>query len=424
LFFPLVTEIYLIKIPCMEVSKELPWETASFIKQYLHTHLPAACLFHNYNRTVQVVQSCSTLLSNSTLGEQERLTVLLAAWFLQAGYCKDPDNPQTEAAAIASNYFSSQGLAPETVQAIEDCILSTRYPQQPLTLEGQYLCDAENKWLADKDFGNKLESLRKEMALANKKEFTDKEWRVHTIEILENQMYFTAQGRELYEKKKQKNNDRLEEKTKASLLDELDNPKIESPDLKPKKPATISFEDFKPERTVESLFRNTSRNQMRLIQLADYKANLVISVNALIISVILSVLVTKLDANKYLELPTLMLILTSVSTIVVAMAASRPNINLAKLSKRRFAKLEKNMLFFGHFYKKSLSEYKEIIKETISNKPELYDSLSRDIYYQGLILLIKFRYIILAYNIFTIGLIASILAFIVSFILHHPAASQ
>jgi predicted metal-dependent HD superfamily phosphohydrolase len=404
----------------MKVSKELLWETASFIKEYMNSQSAASFPFHNYNRSLNVVQSCSQLVVNLDLGKYDRMMAMLSAWFLETGYCKDYGNPQHEAALLAGNFLTAKGLDPDDMQAVAECILSVRKPQQPLTIVAQVLCDADNKWLSDKEFPFSLEKLRKEMNMIEGKTFSDEQWKVKVTQEIETQIYFTAAAKDLYDKRKRKNIKHLHGKP------DLDSPEQIAPSS-PGEPSgtardtTISYEDFKPERSVESLFRNTSRNQMRWLQLADYKANLVIGVNALIISVVLSIMITKLDSNQYLELPTLLLLITSVSTIILALTASRPNIKLDKLGGVRFDKLEKNMLFFGHFYQKTLSEYKEIIKETITHKPELYSSLSRDIYYQGLLILVKFRYLLLAYNIFATGLVVSVLGFIISFLVHHSS---
>ena len=75
-------------------------------------------------------------------------------------------------------------------------------------------------------------------------------------------------------------------------------------------------------------------------------------------------------------------------------------------------------MFFGDFSKLSLPDYKKAMKETYKNKTELYDSLSRDIYYQGIALVWKFRYISFAYNVFMYGFIITILTFITAFIIH------
>jgi len=399
---------------------ELLWETGTYIRQYMQEHVPARYVFHNYRRAVHVVQTCALLVTGTDLSKDDRTTVLLAAWFLQTGYGQDPANPLKAAAGLAEKYFTEKGLDVANVQTISTCIGSLRWPQQPITVMAQLLCDADNEWLGSRDFPEDASALRQELETTNGNEYTESAWWDKMLEMLDSQMFFTPFAKDLYGKRKKKNR----EMVRGALADDKKKPAGSvTPSSGAGQDDTISLEDFKPERTVESLFRNTSRNQMRTIQLADYKANLVVSVNALILTVVLTVLTPRLDANTYLEWPALLLALTSVGAIIAAISASRPKFSIDENSTDIYSKLEKNMLFFGHFYRKTLDEYKSIIKQTITHKPELYDSLSRDIYYQGILLALKYRYLIVAYNIFIWGLIASVLAFIVSFLLHHPAVN-
>jgi hypothetical protein len=101
-------------------------------------------------------------------------------------------------------------------------------------------------------------------------------------------------------------------------------------------------------------------------------------------SIVLSVLITRLEEHKYLLLPTLLLVITGAVTIVFAIISTKPRI-IGSHSKNKSVNDELNILFFGDFADLSLSEYKKAMKDTYKNKAELYDSLSRDIYYQGVV---------------------------------------
>jgi hypothetical protein len=174
------------------------------------------------------------------------------------------------------------------------------------------------------------------------------------------------------------------------------------------------LEDIKSERGVETFFRITERRHIELSTKVHDKASLLISVNAIVLSIVLSVLVTRLEENKFLLLPTFLLVVTCVSTIVLSIISTRPRF----LGKRnKVEDHEFNILFFGDFSKLSLSDFKKMMKETYKNKNELYDSLSRDIYYQGIVLVWKYKYINIAYNVFMYGFIISILAFMISFVI-------
>ena len=256
-------------------------------------------------------------------------------------------------------------------------------------------------------------------SLSGKKEIPEKDWLAENILMLENHIYFIPFSRELFDKRKEKNKIRLQEKLTALDDDQSGSQELPAHPKKNKdKSEQVLPADIKLERGVETLFRNISRNQIHLIRLADYKANLIISINSIIISVILSLLVVRLDANKYLELPTLILVLTNVATIIIAISATRPKITMNVRDNKHLNEAENNLLYFGNFQKMPFIEFKRVIREIIIDKDYLYNSLSKDIYHQGVILTRKFRQISLAYTVFIIGLILTVLSLILSFLYH------
>ena len=195
--------------------------------------------------------------------------------------------------------------------------------------------------------------------------------------------------------------------------------KPEAVSLVPENPGVDDGEiNLKPERGVETLFRVTARKQLDLTTMADSKANLIIGVNTIIISIVISVIGTRLSGASHLLIPSILIILTNATTIVIAILATRPKIIRVSDHIPGKESAEFNILFFGHFSRMSLDSYKETIRKTIMKKDDIYDTMSRDIYYQGLILSKKYSYIAWAYTIFVIGLVISILAFITAFILH------
>ncbi len=403
----------------MEVTIELLSETADYIESYLKANLASLFELRNYAATVKIVQTCDIISVNTNLQKQDRMEVALAAWFLYTGFCIDPENYQKASVENATKYYREKGLKEELIQEVGEFILATRYPRQPVTIQAQILCDAESGWLADKFISQTLKDLKNEKILVGEKEIPEKDWLAENILMLENHIYFIPFSRELFDKRKEKNKIRLQEKLTALDDDQSGSQELPAHPKKNKdKSEQVLPADIKLERGVETLFRNISRNQIHLIRLADYKANLIISINSIIISVILSLLVVRLDANKYLELPTLILVLTNVATIIIAISATRPKITMNVRDNKHLNEAENNLLYFGNFQKMPFIEFKRVIREIIIDKDYLYNSLSKDIYHQGVILTRKFRQISLAYTVFIIGLILTVLSLILSFLYH------
>ena len=168
------------------------------------------------------------------------------------------------------------------------------------------------------------------------------------------------------------------------------------------------------------MLRLTSENHLELSNMADGKANILISVNSIIISVILSVLLRRLEVDTHLTIPTIIFLFFSVSTIVLAILATRPKISEGRFSKNDILSKRTNLLFFGNFYKSSMDEYQWAMGTMMKDKEYLYGSLIQDIHQLGVVLGRKYKLIRAAYNVFMIGIIISVVAFGFAVAFHEP----
>ena len=396
----------------MKLTTELLRDTALYVRDYYANHFNENYTFHHFNRAVNIVRNCDALAVSMNLGKQELKIAHLAAWFLELGYNEDYRHYQARSVKLAKDYFRVKKLDDDLIERIEDCILSTRVPQQPVSVISQLVCDASMYHLAEKDALQQADALRAEYAAIAQKEFSDEEWVDENIRIISNHFYFTRSARDLFLKRK--------EKTLAAFQAKREMLQFENKETAGELPYYIPLankkaeEEIKLERGVQTFFRITEIRHMDLSTKAHDKASLLISVNSIIMSIVLSVLITKLEENRYLLFPTLLLVLTSAITIVVSIISTRPRI----IGRNQSANEEKNILFYGDFANLSLNEYKKAMKDTYTNPTELYHSLTRDIYYQGIILKWKFKYINIAYSIFMYGFIATIIAFMLAFAFH------
>lgn len=159
--------------------------------------------------------------------------------------------------------------------------------------------------------------------------------------------------------------------------------------------------------------------------IADTKANILLSVNAIIISVALSNLLPKLDnpSNSYLIYPTLIFLTFTVICIVLSVLATRPNVTKGEFTKEDVANKKVNLLFFGNFHQMSLNEFEWAMDEMMQDKEYLYGSLTKDLYFLGLVLNRKYNLLRVTYSVFMVGIVVSVIAFGVSFGLAEAANS-
>jgi len=165
-------------------------------------------------------------------------------------------------------------------------------------------------------------------------------------------------------------------------------------------------------RGVQTMFKNSSSNHQRLSSMADNKAFIMITVNSIIISVAIGLLIGKFVQNPYLIWPTMLLLGVNIVAIIYSVLATRPNIPNGTFTREQVEKKTVNLLFFGSYYKMSLKEYEYGIRSMMDDSEFLYGSLIKDIYWQGKILGRKFRLLRISYDVFMYGIAVSVIAYL------------
>jgi hypothetical protein len=165
-------------------------------------------------------------------------------------------------------------------------------------------------------------------------------------------------------------------------------------------------------RGVETMFRLTSKNHLDLSNMADNKANIMISINSIILSVIVTVLIRKLEEYPHLIAPTLIMTVVCLTTIVFAILSTRPNVTKGRFTREDIHNKKTNLLFFGNFHNMSLEDYEWGMKQMINDPDYIYSSLIRDIYFLGAVLGKKYKMLRIAYTFFMFGFVFAVLSFI------------
>jgi len=169
-------------------------------------------------------------------------------------------------------------------------------------------------------------------------------------------------------------------------------------------------------RGIETMFRSAYRVQMDLTGLADNKANMMISINGIIISIIIASVAPKLDANPWLLIPTTIFLVGNLVSIIYAILAARPRVGSTAISLQDLQHSEGNILFFGNFANMSEAEFMEGMIEMVGDNTLIYESMIRNIHGLGSVLKKKFALLHIAYNTFMAALILGVSSFIGVFI--------
>jgi len=176
-------------------------------------------------------------------------------------------------------------------------------------------------------------------------------------------------------------------------------------------------------RGVETMFRSAYRVQMELTALADNKANMMISINGIIISIIIAAVSPKLDANPWLILPSTVFLLGTLISIVLSILAARPRISTQRITLEDLANSKGNILFFGNFANLSREHFQEGMLELMEDRQVMYETMIDNIYGIGSVLRTKFALLKVAYTSFMLALVLGVMSFIGVFLWvlpHHP----
>jgi predicted metal-dependent HD superfamily phosphohydrolase len=387
-------------------------EVEKHVSSLLRTKLSHTFIYHNLSHTLRVVKSTKELIEGEHISETDVENLLLAAWFHDVGYTKGCKDHEEKGVDIANSFLKEKNLSEDRIVKISTLILSTKMGYDPQTNLEKILNDADNSHFGKKSYLDISDLLREEWDQLGEKTFTDTEWTQENITFFtQYHRFHTGFALENWQPVKDKNLVGLFKTLKKQKQnDKKDKKKDEVLALKQSKAKL-------PERGIETMFRVTLKNHITLSDIADTKANILLSVNAIIVSLVLSNLVSKLDnpSNSYLIIPTVIFVLFTVASMILSVLATRPNVTGGKFTKEDVANKKVNLLFFGNFHKMSLEDFEWAMGEMMKDRDYLYSSMKKDLYFLGKVLDRKYKILRVTYTVFIIGIVTSVIAFAVAF---------
>ena len=398
---------------------QLLQEASEHVADLLKNQLGNNYLYHNFSHTLSVVEAAREIGAASGLNGEEMELVELAAWFHDVGYVDGSAGHEERSADMAAEFLARRAYPAEKIDSVRSLILVTKYPPFPQTMMEKVLCDADLHHVGLDTYLDSNDLLRVEWEHAAQERYDDVEWMKKSVNFLMEHQFFTDYAIARYQPNKMASIAKLKKKVrKRKRKEEEDSLKIK---VQKKKLETIKNKQFVPDRGIETMFRVTMRNHINLSAIADNKANMLISVNAIIISIVVSLLVGNLEANGHLIAPTLMLLTVCVVTLIFATISTRPQVTEGTFTQSDVKERRVNLLFFGNFFNVTLDDYVWGMREMMSDREYLYDSLTKDLFFLGRVLSRKYKFLRISYDVFMYGLILSILAFAVAVLTSHPA---
>lgn len=407
-----------------ETQEQILSAARNYVTELITHQVKPLFVFHNIEHTEGVAEASSQMAEYYQLNADDRFVLMLSAWFHDTGYSSGHVEGHEEAGVqIATKFLQEHDADATTIQRVTSCIQATRMPQSPISQIEKILCDADLAHLAAEDYkaANLLLKQERENLIGQK--ISKKEWRKSNIKFLEGHQYFTDYGKEFLEPKKLENLAALRKKSQDK--DEVE----EFTEVYPYLPAGTSAKDQKQlqrntQRSIQTMFRIVSSNHMRLSSMSDNKAHIMITVNSIIISIVISVLFGKLSSYKEFVIPACLLLAVCVTSMSFAILATRPSISGGRFTEEDIRNKRTNLLFFGNFFRMEMEDYQHAMSQMIKDGEYLHNSIVKDIYFLGVVLSKKYRYLRISYTIFMWGVIVAVAAFAIAAFITTSGASQ
>lgn len=385
---------------------EITDQAKLFVIDFFSQNRDPKYTFHTLEHTLHVVRQAEEIGRREGLDEREMQAVLIAAWFHDIGYMVQLEDHEFHSIQIVRSFLAQHAVPPETGDVVEACISATRRDHEPLTLPEKVIMDADVSHLGDPEFITISKKLRKERSACGNCEVQPLDYWKGTLAFMERQQFYTSFAVNKFEPVKIQNIEKV-----RSLIGEQETGK-------PKKSPANSRST---EKGIESMFRLTASNQIRLSAIADKKANILISINSILLSVSAALMSAQPFSNilgdsfprNELLIPVIILFFCTLLSLVFAILSCRPQLSSKKYTEDDLKARRVNLLFFGNFHPINYSRYQEAVREMMNDYDYLYSNMIKDQYYLGKSLFRKYKLLRTAYDVFMYGFILAAIVFVV-----------
>ena len=401
----------------------------TYIGQFFEEKIPEKYVFHDFEHTQEVVAATEFIGQGYDLTDKETEILQIAAWFHDTGYVEGPEGHEERSCQYARDFLSTSAYEHADIEQVCTTIMATKRGAKIEGLLQQILRDADLSHLGGKQYWTRSAKFRHEVSLTRDTKMPEVEWLERELEFMNSHEYQTVFARELFDKQKRKHIKELRKRKALLQVDEEELQRLTEKKKKKKKKIKKAIKnsneqltDMRLGRGVETMYRTTYRTHVNLSSIADNKANIMLSINAIIISIIVSTLVPQLTDSPKLIIPTAILLGSCLISVIYATLATRPKVTEGRFTREDIEKRRSNLLFFGNYYNMELEDFHWGMMEMIRDTGFLYSSMTRDLYFLGKVLAQKYRYLSICYAIFMYGLIIAVVAFLVSFLFFSEAS--
>ena len=397
-------------MPVLTENTTLQVSAEQYVRQLFNKKADSRLVCHNYGLSQKLVRAIEHLAIRNEISDVDSLDLLkTAGWFYFTGYSRDVRDPAPHSEQIAQAFFDVHEISQETASAIKRLINAAAENSTPEFLLAQTFKDAVQGVCFGADF-QQMEALEKlEKEWGGDQSFDDFSWARFKLQELLGVRFLTKAGKEIFESELA--NNILLQKNKVEKLEK----KFRN---ETKVPQSESVPYGNAQRTIQTFFRANYRNHINLSSIADNKANIMISVNAILISVIISILSYRnlTEANPMILMPSIIFLVSGLTSLIFAVLSARPKVTSLNGKQTPEEEIKKNLVFFGNFVQLDLKQYQRGMDELFKDDKLLIDNMTRDLYFLGKVLDKKYRFLSFSYNVFMAGFALTVLTFLFVFL--------
>ncbi|MGB3798439.1 MAG: Pycsar system effector family protein [Lewinella sp.] len=391
----------IVKEKAAEVKEETVVDRAAeYVRQQFNHDLDPMFLFHNFAYSEEIADKAALLASIAKVDDRTKQLLQIAGLFYPLGYIDGPKDFIQRSAAELRKFSQQEGLE---LQGADDWILAVPSADDDNDLNVRLLHDAVWNWLGRKRYDRRSDLLQLEREAIEGKEGDPVAFGHDMQGFLLNFDYLTDAGKQEFDKRRRKN----------VAKQQSSNYKIQQKEVKAKTGKNFG-------RGIDTMYRTAFRNHINLSRIADDKANMMISINTIILSILIAVSGAGLSffedlfftSPEFLA-PIIILLMSSLTAVVFAVFSARPKVTEYRIKKTSLLESkEASLLYFGNFLKIEKSDFIKYLSEMKMDQDSLYDDLARDLYDLGQVLHRKYLLLTISYNTFIGGLALGVITFL------------
>ncbi|MBI5914583.1 MAG: HD domain-containing protein [Bacteroidetes bacterium] len=380
------------------MQNQLVQQAEKYVVDLLKKGLTADYRYHDLPHTLSVRDTSLELGKRYRLEAGELELLELAALFHDTGFTKSYNGHEDVSKEIAAGFLNNENYPPEKTAQIQSLIEITKVGVEPQTLLEKILKDSDFN-TNESGYEEKSAALRKEWEVCCGVKMNDEEWLQNNISFWEGHRFYTGEAQAMFGEAKRK--------TFKKLRKQGEKNKIEA--------GEVQFA-ISESKSAQMIFKTTLRNQIDLTNIADNKANIMLSINSLLITIGIPMLATNIEKNPNLVYPAAVLLLTCILSIVFATLATRPVKMEGTTEFSAIAEGNTNLFFFGNFFKMQRDDYIRGLMKVMQNENILDKSIVNDLYFLGRTLGNKYRRLRITYQIFMFGMVLTVATFAVTYV--------